>query len=239
MATTGKTGPSDGGYSDDRYATDDDLNEEEKKIESLGKDKKFQEEMEKLEEIRKETEERKKKKLKQLKKREVKTKKQIREEEKTKIGGQTTKRKVFEHKRGKGIFIGGESKKYLTKMNKAFKKVHGVSAKKKKKIVEFMGLGAKMSSKITEKEVDTIFRGLKHKKFDKPSFENVFKKMKKEGVDLKGYKKDLKGIFSKGDIRKFKKALKDEENTHKHKMRPSLNRNPEAGKPGSTSHHRL
>lgn len=240
MATAGKKGPSDGGYSDDRY-DDDDLTEEEvNKIKSSEKDDKFQEEMVELEKIRKEIEERGKKKLEQLKKREVKTKKQIREEEKTKVGGQTTKGKVYEHKRGKGIFVGGESKKYLTKMNKAFKKLHGVSAEKKKRMVEFMGLGAKMESKITEKEVDIIFRGLKHKKFDKPPFKNVFKKMKKEGVDLKDYKKDLRRMFSnKRDINRFREALKGEENPRKHKTKESSNRNPGAGKLGSTSHHRL
>jgi len=240
MATR-KTGPNDGGYDEKnenkKVNNIDELsNEEKKRLKATEKDEKFQKEMDELEEVRKAVEERRRKKLEELKKREVKTKKQIREEEESKVSGQITKRRTYKCKKGKGIFIGGKSKNYIVKMNKAFKKIHGVSSEKKKGMVEFMGLGAKMKSKITEKEVDIICRGLKHRKFDKPPFKNVFKKMKKEGVDLKKYKKDLKARFgSKKDIAKFSAALKGED-PRRYKMKRTSNRSTDRiGKVGSDS----
>lgn len=240
MSGTKKTGPSDGSYRN--MYDEDEENENENENKEKEDDERFRKEAEELEKIGKEMEERKKEKLKQFKKREIEASKKVRkEEEEIVIGGQKVKpKKIYAHKRGKGIFIRGESKNYQRKINKILKrKVHGVSLAKKKEIGEIIKNCAMRETSIKEKEIDNIFSKLKYKRYTgsgSVGIKKMFKDKEEEGVNIKKYKKELKRKFTRRELNKFRRAIKGEENPLKYKMESTSNRIlNKTGNPGSSS----
>ena len=218
--TTGKTGPNDGNYDED------DQSEREK---GLKKDEKFKEEMGDLEEISKEMEERKKEKLKQFKKREIEPRKQIREEEETKVGGQVTKKKVYGHKRGVGVFIRNKTKP--EKIRKGLKKIHGLSTEEKKLFSDVVTAYNPTKSVIKKDKLKKLLLELKH-----------IKSGRRGGTDFKKLEKTFSKEFLKKNfgskkrkIIKIERELFGKKDPLKHKMKSGSNRTPTKGKPGSYS----
>ena len=229
--TTGKKGPSDG--ADYPQEGDDEQDEEYRKKESLKKDEKYNKELKELEEAGKQAEERRKEGIKQYEKKETDTKKQVREKEgEIKIGGQKVKpKKVYFHKKGTGVFIRNKTK--LGKIEKSLKKVRGLSAEEKK-------LFPKIAVAYNPEKI--VFRKDKLKKL--LSELRRLKSGGRGGTDFKRLEKTfdkdfLKKTFSnKRKINRIGEVLFGKK-SHKHKMKQSSNRNPGAGKSGSTSPSRI
>jgi len=219
MATT-KTGPSDGSYNED---------DQDKKKGGSEKDEKFRKEMEELEEISKEMEKRKKEKLKQFKKREIEPKKQIREEKETKVGGQVTKKKVYGHKKGEGIFIRSKAKDYPLKIRKSLHKVHGLSPEEKKIFPDIVAAYNPTKTVLKKDKLKKLLYELKHIKSgrrvsaDFNRLEETFNKS------------FLKKKFGKRKINNIERVLLGKKDPFKHKMKSDSNRTPSKGKPGSFS----
>ena len=194
---TGKTGPSDGGYPD---YDDDELSEKEK---SEKKDKTFNEEVKKLEERRKEEDERKKEQLKKFKKKgeEKRKKNAIVKEEKDKevFGVKVKKQKDFLStlKKNEGVFRHNKLQNFNTsggkKIEKALKRVHGVSSKEKKEFYEGMKAYSMKGSIFLGKEFKEYYMGVKHKfrGFNgKAGFKNMKKNIGEDDINnLKKIKK--------------------------------------------------
>ncbi|MCK5122915.1 MAG: hypothetical protein KAQ87_02100 [Candidatus Pacebacteria bacterium] len=217
-----KKGPNDGG---NYYQKGDDDNQSEEER-GLRKDEKFRKETEDLEEIGREMEERKKQKLKQFRMKGVKTKKQIRKEEESKVGGQITKRKVFDHKR-EDLFVRNKLKNYLRKIEEKINKTHGLSTKEKKLFPEALGAYNPSKSVLEKKKLKKFIRGLKHKTYKGSDFNRL-----KKTFDTDFLKKNL---GNKRTMNKIKEALLGGENRLKHTMKQTSNRNPGADKIGSNS----
>lgn len=232
-----KTGPSDGSYND--IYNNDNSEEEEKKAE---KDELYKKEMEELEKAGEEMEEREAEKIKRAKKN-----RESREEsggkKKTEMNEQIVEKKIYSHEKEGGIFTKGKATNYSQKINKALRKVHGVSLAKKKEMTEIIKNCASRKTTITEKEVGDILSKLKYGNYTgsgSSGINRMLKNMEKEGVDLKSYKKELKKKFSRRDIDKFKIALGGGKDPRKHNMRSGLNKSAnKASRSGSTSPNRI
>ena len=229
--TTGKRGPSDG--ANYPQEGDDEQDEEYKKKKSLKKDEKYNEELEKLEEAGEQAKERRKEGIKQYEKKETDTKKQVRKKgEEIKIGGQKVKpKKVYSHEKGMGVFIRNRTK--LGKIKNGLRKVRGLSVKEKKLFPEIA---------VAYNPEKIVFRKDKLKKL--LSELRRLKSGGRGGTDFKRLEKTfdkdfLKKTFSnKRKINRIGEVLFGKE-SHKHKMKQSSNRNPGAGKSGSTSPSRI
>ncbi len=237
--TTGKKGPSDG--ADYPQEGDDEQDEEYKKEESLKKDEKYNEELEKSEEAGKQVAERRKEGLKQYEKEEADTKKQIRKKgEEIKVGGQKVKsqkdflsalkknRSVFKHNKLQNFNTSGGKK-----IEKVLKRVSGVSSKEKKEFYSGLKAYGMKKSILKGKELKEYYMGVKHRFRGfggKAGFKNMEKNIGKDTIN------SLKKI-KKRSAEKMFNALSGTEGK-KYKMKQSSNRNPGAGKPGSTSSSR-
>lgn len=184
-------------------------------------DERYEKELEDLAKLRKKRKEKKEKILEDMrekmnKKREEKRKKGQQQgdgdekEQKEKIiaGEKVEKKKVFSHKKEEGIFrhkkLTNFSTRGIKKINKRFKKIHGVSATKKRAIVELLKEYNHSKTVLTRKRLDVFFRKFKSKRFMGPNFS----RMKKEGVDLRSARKE----FGKRDLDKLKRGLTGEKN---------------------------
>lgn len=219
-----KTGPSDGSYND-MY---DDENEEDERAKE--KNELYKKEMVALEKEGEEMRTKEKEKLERIKKNQKEreeSKKKSKEKKVVELDGQIIEKRVYSHTKKEGIFIRGKATNYSQKIDKALRKVHGVSLKKKKEIAEIIRDCASKKTTITAKEVDDILSKLKYKSYTgsgSGGINRMLKNKKKEGVDLKSYKNELKRKFSRRDIDKFKIALKGGKDPYKHEMKSNPNR---------------
>jgi len=183
------------------------------------KNQKFQEELEELEKARKEIEEKRKKEFERMRKNREKNKKpkdDIEQEEKI-IGGQKVlvkkkiydhEMKVFRHNRLKDIDTRGTKK-----LEKAMTKVHGVSLKKKLDFLKAVKAYSPTKSVLKKKDFEDFARRFKGKRFTG----NQFKKVEKEGIDIRSLRKK----FGKRDIDKLRRGITGEANPNAYKSRGS------------------
>ncbi len=206
----------------------DDEEEESKDAESRKNDEEYRKRLDDLETLRKMREEKKAKDLKIVKDREEKRE----EEEKKKeeqwesdetekkegklIAGEKVERKrVFTHKKEEGVFrhkkLLGFNTKGLKKIDKRFKKVHGISSKKKRDFLKLLEAYNPSKSLLTKKAFDDFSRRFKNKRFTGPNFN----RMKKEGVDLRSARKK----FGKRDLDKLRRGITGEKDPHKYQAK--------------------
>ena len=226
-----KEGPSDDSY----YQIDDEQVEKEK---SLEKDRKYNEELEELEKMRKERKKKEERQKEEFEKGRETGKKQIGEkEEKIKIGGQEVKiqkdflstlkenKSPFKHKKLQNFSTSGGKK-----IEKILKRVSGVSSKEKKEFYSGLKAYGMKKSILKESELKEYYMGVKHK-FRGFRGKAGFKKMGKNigEDDLNNLKK-----IKRRSAEKMFDALSGT-GEKKHQMKQGSNRNPGAGRPGSTS----
>jgi len=207
----------------------DDEEEKNKDAESRKNDEEYRKRLDDLEALRKMREEKKAKDLKIVKDREKKRE----EEEKKKeeqwggsdetekkegklIAGEKVERKrVFTHKKEEGVFrhkkLLGFDTKGLKKIDKKFKKVHGISSKKKRDFLKLLEAYNPSKSLLTKKAFDDFSRRFKSKRFTGPNFN----RMKKEGVDLRSARKR----FGKRDLDKLRRGITGEKDPHKYQTK--------------------
>jgi len=225
--TTEKIGPSDGS----NYYQEGDKEGEQDKKKRKGKEKDdlYEKELKEAEEIRKEKKKREEKKLEQFKKKD-KERKNLREEKEVEVGGHITKRKVYGHKRGMGIFI--RNKTNLQKVKKGLKKVHGLSAKERGLFPEIVIAYNPTKIEIKKDKLKKLFVELKH-----------IKSGRRGGTDFQKLKKTFDKDFLKKNfgnkkrtLIKMERILFGKKDPLKHKMKSVSNRTPNrTGKPESTS----
>ena len=208
---------------------------EDEDIKSCEKDEEYRKNLDDLEKLREMREEKKEKDLKMAKDREEK-----REEEKKKkekqwedsdrekkeqkekliAGEKVEKKRFFGHKKEEGVFrhkkLANFNTKGIHKINKTFKKVHGVSLKKKKKLMELLTVYNPSKTTLRRNDSDKFFRGFRSKNFKGLNFN----RMKKEGIDLKSER----GGFSKRDIKKLEEGMTGKENPYKYQRKSSSQR---------------
>ncbi len=236
-----KIRPSDNPYpqrGDDDEQTDD---EQAEKEESLEKDEQFNKEEEELKRRREEVEKRREKQKEKFEKEREMGKKKIREEEgEIKIGGQKVKsqkdflstlkenKSPFKHKKLQNFSTSGGKK-----IEKILKRV-GVSSRERKEFYSGLKAYGMKKSILKESELKEYYMGVKHK-FRGFRGKAGFKKMRKNigEDDLNNLKK-----IKRQSVKKMFDALSGT-GEKKHQMRPSSNRNPGAGRPGSTSPSRI
>jgi hypothetical protein len=198
-----KTGPSDGSEAE----------EEQEKDRMERENEKFEKELEKLAQAREEQEERRKEELKKLYEETQKRKEKRKEEQKKKeeqkfIAGQPVEQKkvfsrkteIFRHNRLNDFNTSG-----LRKMDKALKKVTGVTLKKKLEFVNALKAYSPSKTVLRKDDLKEFSRGLKFKRFTG----NKFSRLKKT-IDPKELK------FKKRDIDKITRALTGEEDPYKY-----------------------
>ena len=224
-----KTGPSDGSYNN----VYDDEGEEDEKLKE--KDDLYKKEMEELEEAGKDMREREKEKIEQAKKNREnreereKSRKESKNKKKDEISEQLvkkTEKRIYSHPNKEGIYTKGKVTDYSQKINKALKRVHGLSSQKKKELVSIIEDCTARKTVATKKEVGEILSKLKYGKYTgsgSTGIQRMLKKKGAEGVDLKAYKRELKNKFNRRDINKIKIALEGGNDPRKHvmKQRPS------------------
>ncbi|MDF1497852.1 MAG: hypothetical protein P1P85_00645 [Patescibacteria group bacterium] len=183
------------------------------------KNQKFQEELEELEKARKEIEEKRKKEFERIRKDREKNRKpkdDIKQEEKI-IGGQKVlvpkktydhEMKVFRHNRLNDLGMRGTKK-----LEKAMKKVHGVSLKKKLDFLKAVKAYNPSKSVLKKKDFEDFTRRFKSKRFTG----NQFKKVENDGIDIKGLRKK----FGKRDIDKLRRGITGQADPNAYKSRSS------------------
>ena len=181
--------------------------------------------MEKLREMR---EEKKEKDLKIAKDRKEKKEEEEKEKDQQKgsdeteetkdksvAGEKIEKRGIFTHKKEEGIFrhrkLTNFNTKGIYKINKAFKKVHGISVAKKRKFVELLKSYNPSKTTLRKKDFDDFSRRFKSKRFTGPNFS----RMKKEGIDLKSAREG----FKKRDLNKLKRNMIGEKDLYKYQTK--------------------
>lgn len=182
--------------------------------------RKFLEEIDKLEKEREEYEEKKKEGIERAKKDREKKKKPKEEEcemEQKMIAGQLVmvKKKAYDHKlkvfrHNKLNDLGGSGTK---KIEKALHKVHGVSPEKKAAFLRAVKAYNPTNSVLKKKDFDEFTRRFKSKRFSG----SRFKKVAKEGIDIKEMRKG----FGKRDIDKLKRGITGQSDPNKYKSRGS------------------
>ena len=215
---------------DKRKKNEDESEYEEESAIAHEKDEEYKQNLDDLAELKKMREEKKEKDLKIAKDREEKREEEKKkkekqwedsdrekkeQEEKFIAGKKVEKKRVFTHKKGEGVFRHKKLANFNTgkKIQKAFKKVHGVSLKKKR---EFMGLLKSYNPSKTilrKKDFDDFSRRFKSKRFKGLNFD----RMKKEGIDLK----NERGRFGKRDLDKLRRGITGEKDTHKYQRKSS------------------
>ena len=228
---------------DKRKKSDDD--DDDNNTKSSEEDEEYRKRLDDLEALRKMREEKKEKDLKI-----VKDRKEKREEEKKKkekqweedsdrekkeqkekliAGEKVEKKRVFTHKKEEGVFrhkkLANFNTKGLKKIDKRFKKVHGISSEKKRKFLKLLEAYNPSKSLMTKKSFDDFSRRFKSKRFKGPNFE----RMKKEGIDLRGVRKK----FGKRDLDKLRRGVTGEKDPHKY-QRKSSNQNGSSPKSSSS-----
>jgi len=207
-----KSGDEEDGDEDSKMRKEDE--EYNKRLDELEKARKAREEQreEKAKRIREEIEERKKKK----KEREEKSNREKEEKKQKKViaGQEIQQKKVFSHKKEEGVFRHKKLMNFNTgkKIDKALKKIHGISLKKKQKFVELLKSYNPNKTTLRKKDFDDFVRRFKSKRFTGPNFD----KMKKK-IDLKSARKE----FGKRDLDKLRRGITGEEDPHKYQRRTS------------------
>ena len=213
---------------------EDDTEDEDAK--SRKKDERYNKTLEELEELRKMREEKRKKDLggmreKEEKKEKEKEKKQKQwedtdekqEKQKQKLiaGEKVERKRIFTHKKSEGVFrhkkLASFSTKGVQKINKGFKKVHGMSLKKKQRFVELLKSYNPSETALTKKTFNDFSRRFKSKRFTGLNFN----RMKKEGIDLKSARKE----FGKRDLDKLRRGVTGEKDPHKYQRKSSSQKN--------------
>ncbi|MCK5490985.1 MAG: hypothetical protein KAI67_04015 [Candidatus Pacebacteria bacterium] len=203
--------------SDDSISKDGDEMSEENAV--------YLKEIDDLEKIKEEHEAKKKEQLKKIREEREKNKRKIGEQDETEeqriVAGQVVSVKKRNYKRKTQLFkhkkINDFSGRGITKINKALKGVHGVSAQKK---IEFIkALKAYNPSKSILKKDDFVdfTRRFKLKRFSGGKFSNVAKK----GIDIK----DMRKRFGKRDIDKLTRGITGEEDPNRYKPSSTVKKN--------------
>ena len=212
---------------------DKDENEyEEENAKSREKEEEYKERLDDLETLRKMREEKKEKDLKVAKEREEKREEEKKKkekqwedsdkekkerEEKLIAGEKVEKKRVFTHKKEEGVFrhkkLANFNTKGLKKIDKRFKKVHGISSEKKRKFLKLLEAYNPSKSLMTKKSFDDFSRRFKSKRFKGPNFD----RMKKEGIDLKSVREK----FGKRDLDKLRRGVTGEKDPHKYQSKSS------------------
>lgn len=180
----------------------------------------FFKELEELEKIREERKEKSKKKLEKIIQEREKWKSEKKEGKESRtvmIGGKLTvlktkdythKFKVFRHNR-----VNDFQNKGSARIEKALHKVHGMALKKKLDFLEALKAYNPTKSVLKKKDFDEFTRRFKSKRF----VGNNFKKVKKEGIDIKSLRKQ----FGKRDIDKIRRGITGQEDPYKYKSKSS------------------
>lgn len=182
--------------------------------------KEFLKELEELGRIREERKEKSEKKLEKIAKEKGKGESENKENKKDRtimIGGQLTalktkdyvhKLKVFKHNR-----VNDLNNKGSARIEKALHKVHGITLKKKLDFLGVLKAYNPTKSVLRRKDFDEFTRRFKSKRF----VGNNFKKVKKEGIDIKSLRKQ----FGKMDIDKIRRGITGQEDPYKYKSKGS------------------
>ncbi|MEA1937342.1 MAG: hypothetical protein U9N04_04510 [Patescibacteria group bacterium] len=210
--------------SDDDKDSDD---EGDRDAKSREEDEEYRKRLDDLEMLRKMREEKKAKDLKIVKDREEKREEEEKkkeeqwgsdetekkEEDKFIAGEKVEKKRFFGHKKEKGVFrhkkLFNFSTKGIKKIGKRYKKVHGISSRKKRDFLKLLEVYNPSKSVLTKKAFDNFSRRFKSKRFTGPNFD----RMRKEGIDLKGARKK----FGKRDLDKLRRGITGEKDPHKYK----------------------
>lgn len=212
---------------------DDDEEEEDKDAKSREEDEEYRKRLDDLEQLRKMREEKKKKdfeiaderrkkKEEEKKKKEEQwggTKEQEQEQEQKFIAGEKIERKRhFSHKKEEGVFrhkkLFNFSTKGTEKIEKRFKKIHGISSEKKRKFIKLLEVYNPSKMLMTKKSFDDFSRRFKSKRFTGPNFS----RMKKEGIDLKSARKE----FKKRDLNQLRRSVTGEKDPHRYQNKYSV-----------------
>ena len=205
--------------------------DDEKDIKLCKEDEEYKKRIKESEELREIREEKKKKDLEAMKKKEEKEKKekqreetderQKKQEQKLIAGEKVERKRFFTHKKSEGVFrhkkLANFSTKGVKKIDKRFKKVHGISSEKKREFIRLLEAYNPSKSVMTRKNFDNFSRRFKSKRFTGPDFDRMIK----EGIDLKGARKE----FGKRDLDKLRRRVTGEKDPHKYQRKSSSQRN--------------
>ncbi len=224
---------------------------EEESVKSRKNDEEYKERLDDIEKLRKMREEKKEKDLKIAKDRKEKREEEKKEKEKQWensdsdrkeqkekfiAGEKVEQKRFFGHKKEEGVFrhkkLSSFSTKGLKKIDKRFKKVHGISSEKKRKFLKLLEAYNPSKMLMTRKGFDDFSRRFKSKRFKGPNFD----RMKKEGIDLKSARKE----FGKRDLDKLRRGITGEKDSHKYQRKSSnqSGSSPKSSSPGITARMR-
>jgi len=222
---------------DKQKKKEEEESEGEKDAKSREEDKEYRKRIKELEELRKMREEKRKKDFGKMKEKDEKKEKEKekkekqweetdekQEEQKQKLiaGEKVERKRVFTHKKSEGVFrhkkLSNFSTRGVKKIDKRFKKVHGISSEKKRKFIRLLEAYNPSKSVMTRKTFDDFVRRFNSKRFSGPNFD----RMEKEGIDLRSARKEFN---RRKDINKLRRGITGGKDPHKYRGKSSSQKN--------------